>query len=181
MFAQNTLMTLWWIITLLSLLLFCPERKKNQLRPQFRPGFRRPPLTLNKKSKPSQSNDIGDTTETTTSSSTTRSSPYSRRRSRPTYIPTTAQTPTLSASRSNDTIVGKIIQRRKFGRPTNAAAANERKRYTGAAQSKSRPTTESSKSLVSSHLSYSHRVYACECLRATVSEREYKIFRLLFS
>lgn len=125
-------------------------RYEFQLRPQFRPGFRRPPLTLNKKSKPSQSNDIGDATETTTSSSTTRSSPYIRRRSRPTYIPTTAQTPTLSASRNNDTIVSKIIQRRKFGRPSNATVPNERKRYTSAAKSKSRSTTESSKSLVSS-------------------------------
>lgn len=123
----------------------------------FRPGFRRPPLTLNKKLKPSQSNDIAETTESTTSNtrknSSSSSSPYIRRRSRPTYIPTTSQTitTTISSASRNDSIVNKIIQRRKFGRPSNvngasvSGATNERKRYTGAIQTKFRSTTESSK------------------------------------
>lgn len=134
-----------------------------QVRPQYRPGFRRPTITAQKKSKPTQSNDINDTTETAAVLTTRKSSssPYLRRRSRPTYIPTTSHTTVAAtaaaiaanvAQRNNDTIVGKILQRRKFSRPSNIATTNgngnsnsnisERKRI-NALQSKGRPTTES--------------------------------------
>lgn len=137
-----------------------------QVRPQFRPGFRRPTITAQKISKPTQSNDINDATESPTSLTTRKSSssPYVRRRSRPTYIPTTSQT-TVSATaaaiaanvaqRNNDTIVGKILQRRKFAsRPSSVATANtnsnnnasERKRTNTSLQSKSRPTADPGKS-----------------------------------
>ncbi|XP_031628807.1 uncharacterized protein LOC116344420 [Contarinia nasturtii] len=133
---------------------------KSEVRPQYRPGFRRPTITVSKKSKPTQSNDITDTTESsfsvTTRKSLNNNNPYVRRRSRPTYIPTTSHTTVAAiastvANRNNDTIVNKILQRRKFGRPSSAPVsvdaagtvtntASERKRVT---QTKTRPTTES--------------------------------------
>lgn len=135
-----------------------------QVRPQFRPGFRRPTITAQKKSKPTQSNDINDTTESPTSLTTRKSSssPYVRRRSRPTYIPTTSHTTVAGtaaaiaanvAQRNNDTIVGKILQRRKFAsRPSSVATTNsnnnnasERKRTNASIQSKSRPTADPGK------------------------------------
>lgn len=136
----------------------------SQVRPQFRPGFRRPTITAQqKKSKPTQSNDINDTTETSSVLTTRKSSssPYARRRSRPTYIPTTSHTTVTAAAaaaiaanvaqRNNDTIVGKILQRRKLSRPSAVAITNtnsnnsERKRTNASLQSKGRPTTESGK------------------------------------
>lgn len=130
-----------------------------QARPLFRPGFRRPPITAQKKSKPMQSNDITDTTESSASVTTRKSSnsPYARRRSRPTYIPTTSHTTVAAiastvANRNNDTIVSKILQRRKFGRPSSTSSvttsnsnsnsnASERKRQ-NASQAKTRTTTD---------------------------------------
>lgn len=123
-----------------------------QNRPSYRPNFRRPQISAQKISKPNQSNDITDTTESVTSVSTrkTTNSPFVRRRSRPTYIPTTQHTTVATilstvANRNNDTIVNKILQRRKLGRPTTIATqingANEKKRFS-TASTKSRVATD---------------------------------------
>lgn len=147
-----------------------------KVRPQYRPAIRRQPTTQQQKLiSSSQLNDISEPTEPTTRKTTT-TTPYIRRRTRPTYIPTTSPpstyvSPTAAApNRSNDTLVNKILQRRKFNRPIGVSSssspppvplstvipssANERRR-TSQYNSKHRVNNENGKNL---HLSYPRRI-----------------------